>query len=112
MEKENLDQSRDLNAANSSFELSARPAIGIPKSKSHFSKLKKAYNETTSKVSTVVASGFRNNNCHAELVTEILAHRDAIQQISALERRPQIFLSGSLDKTAKLWVNKLHLTYM
>jgi len=105
LEKENPERPREPNVT-SNLEMPNRPS-GIPKSKSHFSKLKKAYNETTSKVSTVVSAGFRNSNsnCQAELILDIMAHRDAIQDICALERRPQIFLSGSLDKTAKLWVS-------
>ena len=77
----------------------------INKPKSHFSKLKKAYNETTSKVSTVVSAQFRNSsNSQAELVAELNAHRDAITDLRATQQRPQIFASASLDKTAKVWV--------
>ena len=78
----------------------------LNKSKSHFSKLKKAYNETTSKVSTVVSAQFRNSsNSQAELVVELNAHRDAISDLRANHQRPQIFASASLDKTAKVWVS-------
>jgi WD40 repeat protein len=114
LDKENPDRTRreshvtqcDPHVTSANSEMPNRPS-GIPKSKSHFSKLKKAYNETTSKVSTVVSAGFRNSNSNsaAELVLDIMAHRDAIQDICALERRPQIFLSASLDKTAKLWMD-------
>ncbi|CBY33496.1 unnamed protein product [Oikopleura dioica] len=75
---------------------------GIPKSKSHFSKLKKAYNETSSKVSSVVSAGFRNTHCQGELVTEFIAHRDAIQDIKTTEKK-NFFITASLDKTAKVW---------
>jgi len=81
---------------------------GIPKSKSHFSKLKKAYNETTSKVSTVVQQGFRasghNQTRGIELsCPPIIAHKDAILDISSSEARTGIFASTSMDKTAKIW---------
>ena len=83
---------------------------GIPKSKSHFSKLKKAYNETTSKVSTVVQQGFRasghNQTRGIELsCPPIIAHKDAILDISSSEARTGIFASTSMDKTAKIWVS-------
>ena len=82
---------------------------GIPKSKSHFSKLKKAYNETTSKVSTVVQQGFRasghNQTRGIELsCPPVIAHKDAILDISSSEARTGIFASASMDKTAKIWV--------
>ena len=84
---------------------------GIPKSKSHFSKLKKAYNETTSKVSTVVQQGFRasghNQTRGIELsCPPIIAHKDAILDISSSEARTGIFASTSMDKTAKIWVSR------
>ena len=55
---------------------------GIPKSKSHFSKLKKAYNETTSKVSTVVQQGLRGgseNQRGVGVIAEINAHKVTFQ---------------------------------
>lgn len=90
-----------LKSGDMPIEMPIRP--GIPKSKSHFSKLKKAYNETSSKVSSVVSAGFRNTNCQGELVTDFIAHRDAIQDIKSSDRKCSLFITGSLDKTAKVW---------
>jgi len=54
-------------------------------------------------VSSVVSAGFRNTHCQGELVTEFIAHRDAIQDIKTTEKK-NFFITASLDKTAKVWV--------
>ena len=82
-------------------------STGIPKSKSHFSKLKKAYNETTSKVSTVVQQGLRGadsqRNSGVAVLSEYMAHKDAILDVTAVPGRANLFASCSMDKTAKVW---------
>ena len=55
-------------------------------------------------VSSVVSAGFRNTHCQGELVTEFVAHRDAIQDIKTTDKK-NFFITASLDKTAKVWVS-------
>lgn len=73
------------------------------------SRLKRAYTDTTNKVSTIVQStmGFNNqkekDRTNHELMGVRIGHRDAIQELACSILTPGLFASASLDRRAKIW---------